>query len=96
MTPDEVAAAVWSYNLGATTAGDRLATIAKTAGTAATLLALLGSGATAGALLVDYSGLETGTAAQHLLVDVDQTEPVNGGGGGKFSTAARTQPVHAR
>jgi hypothetical protein len=70
--------------------------LAGTAGTAATLLALLGSGATAGAMLVEYSGLETGTAAQHLLVDVDQTEQVEGVGGGvRFVPSARTQPVHA-
>jgi hypothetical protein len=69
MTPDEVAAAVWAYNLGTETAGSRLASIAKTAGTAATLLALIGSGATAGAMLVNYSSLASGTAAQHLLVD---------------------------
>ncbi|OGT06109.1 MAG: hypothetical protein A2143_09280 [Gallionellales bacterium RBG_16_57_15] len=36
---------------------------------------MIGSGATAGAALVDYSGLTTGTAAEHLLVDVTTETP---------------------
>lgn len=33
------------------------------------MLLAIGSGATAGAALVDYSGLVTGTAAEHLMVE---------------------------
>lgn len=51
------------------TAAERLAALAGTAATAATLLALIGSGATADAMLVNYSGLASGTAAEHLLTD---------------------------
>jgi len=50
------------------TAGQRLNALAGS-GTAGVLLLLIGSGATAGAALVNYSGLPTGTAAQHLLTD---------------------------
>jgi hypothetical protein len=50
------------------TAGQRLSALAGS-GTAGVLLLLIGSGATAGAALVNYSGLPSGTAAQHLLVD---------------------------
>lgn len=57
------------------TAGERLAQLAKTSGTAGALLLLIGSGATAGAALVDYSKLQTATAAQHLLVDHAVVQP---------------------
>lgn len=57
------------------TAGERLAQLAKTSGTAGALLLLIGSGATAGAALVDYSKLQTATAAQHLLVDHAIVQP---------------------
>ena len=46
------------------------------------LLALAGVGGTAAAL-VDYSGLPTGTAAQHLLVDRAATTQRTSGGGGR-------------
>lgn len=52
-----------------TTAGERLATLAGTTGTAATLLLLIGTGVTAGDALVDYSMLTTSTAAEHLMTD---------------------------
>jgi hypothetical protein len=63
------------------TAAERLAALAGTAGTAATLLAMIGSGATAGAMLVNYSSLATGTATAHLLTDRVIDEPVPGFGG---------------
>lgn len=54
-----------------TIAADRLKALSGLAGvSAAAMLLAIGSGATAGACLVDYSGLATGTAAQHLLADV--------------------------
>ena len=51
------------------TAGERLRLLAGAGGAAGVLLLAIGSGATAGAALVDYSQLPTGTAEQHLLVD---------------------------
>lgn len=50
-------------------AGERLVALAGNSGTAATLLSLIGSGATTGAALAKYSGLPIGTAAEHLLFD---------------------------
>lgn len=61
------------------TAGERLAFLAKTTGTAGALLLLIGSGATAGAALVDYSQLPSGTAAAHLLTDMASAQVVSGG-----------------
>lgn len=49
------------------TAGEQLASLAGTTGAAAALLLAIGAGATTGAALVDYSGLSSATAAQHLL-----------------------------
>lgn len=61
------------------TAGERLVLLAGTGGVAATLLLAIGSGATSGAALVNYSQLASGTAAEHLLVDhvaeVDVSRP---------------------
>lgn len=52
------------------TTGERLTQLSGLSGvTAAVMLLAIGSGATTGAALVNYSGLPTGTAAQHLLVD---------------------------
>lgn len=69
------------------TAGERLAQLAGQGGTAASLLALLGVGATTGALLASYSGLTTGTAADHLLVDrVSESS-----GGGWYAVAPRRE-----
>ena len=64
------------------TAGERLHQIAGISGTAAALLLVIGAGATTGAALVDYSGLATGTAAEHLLVERVDTTPQSGGGYG--------------
>lgn len=58
-----------------TTAAERLVALAGNTGTAASLLLLIGSGATAGAALVDYSGLTSATAAAHLLAEVAPPEP---------------------
>lgn len=64
------------------TAGERLRLLAGVAGTAGTLLLLIGNGANTGAALVDYSKLATGTAEQHLLVDVSTVVvPITYGGG---------------
>ena len=53
------------------TAGQRLQSLSGLAGvSAAVMLLSIGSGATAGAALVNYSSLATGTAAVHLLTDV--------------------------
>lgn len=52
-----------------TTAGERLRQLAGFSGTAAALLLAIGQGATASAALVDYSGLPTGSAAEHLLAE---------------------------
>lgn len=58
------------------TAGERLAQISGLSGvSAAAMLLAIGTGATAGALLVDYSGLESGTAAEHLLTDASIVVP---------------------
>lgn len=70
------------------TAGDRLRSLAGAAGTAGALLLLIGSGATAGAALVNYSRLPTGTAAQHLLTDVARQAT-----GGGFSRAGRRPQI---
>lgn len=51
------------------TAGERLRALAGQDGTAAALLARIGAGATTGAALVNYSGLLTGSAAEHLLAE---------------------------
>ena len=57
------------------TAGERLAALAGATGTAAALLLAIGTGATAGAALVDYSGLASATAAEHLLAGQAVVEP---------------------
>ena len=58
------------------TAGERLRQIAGVGGTAAALLLVIGTGVTAGAALVDYSGLPSGTAAVHLMTDVAPLPPI--------------------
>ena len=50
-------------------AAERLLQLAGATGTAAVLLLSIGAGATAGDALVEYSGLESATASEHLLVD---------------------------
>lgn len=62
------------------TAGERLRALAGVSGTAGTLLLRIGSGATASAILVDYSGLPTATAAVHLMTDVVITNEHHGKG----------------
>ena len=52
------------------TAAERLVALAGSTGTAAALLLLLASGATAGEALTAYSGLDGETAAVHLMTDV--------------------------
>ena len=61
------------------TAAERLLALSKTTGTAGALLLLIGSGVTAGAALLDYSGLESATAADHLLYEKVVEDSVSGG-----------------
>jgi hypothetical protein len=56
------------------TAAERLVALAGSTGTAAALLLLLASGATAGEALTAYSGLDGETAAVHLMTDVAAPE----------------------
>jgi hypothetical protein len=63
-----------------TTSGARLRALAGQDGPAGVLLLMIGSGATAGAALVAYSGLATGSAATHLLAD-RASSPAPGFGG---------------
>lgn len=81
MYATDIADAVWSRTIGATTAAERLVALAGTTGTAAALLLLIGTGPTAGDALVDYSGLSSGTAAEHILEEVQSTSDVSGGAG---------------
>ena len=62
-----------------TTAAERLLSLAGATGTAAALLLTIGAGATTGAALVDYSGLSSGTAAEHILVEHQADQPAGGG-----------------
>lgn len=76
------------------TAAERLAQLAGHGGTAAALLLVIGTGATAGVALVDYSQLLTGSAATHLLTDiaVPPAPTFSGGGGGgltRYTTPMR-------
>ena len=61
------------------TAAERLTALAGS-GAAGALLLAIGAGATAGAALVNYSGLSSATAAVHLLTDVVQTSSSSNGG----------------
>ena len=61
------------------TAAERLLSLSKTTGAAGALLLLIGSGATAGAALLDYSGLESATAADHLLYEKVAEDSTSGG-----------------
>jgi hypothetical protein len=75
------------------TAGERLRQLAGFSGSAAALLLSLGTGATAGELLRSHSGLVTGTASEHILVEVNvpvvvpENKPplLTGGRGGAVS-----------
>lgn len=80
-----------------TTAAARLVSLAGTTGTAATLLLLIGSGATAGAALVNYSGLPSATAATHLLTDHAVVEDTDQGGSAVgFSSWQDPRPAKRR
>jgi hypothetical protein len=68
-------------NISSNTYGARLRQLAGTIGTAAALLGMIGQGATAGEMLVDYSGLPTGTASEHILTDRVAEEDHHGGYG---------------
>jgi len=58
------------------TAADRLKLLSGLAGvSAAAMLLAIGSGVTTGEALVNYSQLETGTAAEHLLADPAVVNP---------------------
>ena len=59
-----------------TTAAERLVALAGHGGTAGALLLEIGAGSTTGAALVAYSGLVSGSAAQHLLTDVSAPDQV--------------------
>jgi len=76
------------------TAGERLHQLAGISGTAAALLLAIGAGATTGAALVDYSGLATGTAAEHLLAEhapvVVVAQPGYRGGGLRRNAAPQS------
>ena len=61
------------------TAAERLLSLSKTTGAAGALLLLIGSGATAEAALLDYSGLESATAADHLLYEKVAEDSTSGG-----------------
>jgi hypothetical protein len=78
------------------TAGARLRQLAGTDGAAGALLLMIGSGATAGAALVDYSGLPIGSAAEHLMVD--RAQPWQGGtfGFGYDRRVRRNRPRRKR
>jgi hypothetical protein len=70
------------------TASERLIDLAGFSGaTAGALLLAIGMGATAGAALVNYSGLPTGTAAEHLLADQIVIQEVRYQGGPDSSDA---------
>jgi hypothetical protein len=79
-----------------TTAGARLRALAGQDGPAGVLLLMIGSGATAGAALVNYSGLATGSAADHLMVDKAQPWQSGTFGFGYERLARRRRPRHKR
>jgi hypothetical protein len=78
-----------------TTAGERLRQLAGTDRAAGALLLMIGSGATAGAALVDYSGLSIGSAAEHLMTD--KAQPWQGGTFGLgYDSVRRQRPRRKR
>jgi hypothetical protein len=79
-----------------TTAGARLRQLAGTDGAAGALLLMIGSGATAGAALVAYSGLTTGSAAAHLLAERAVSPAPTLGGFGLYSEPTRRLRVRIR
>lgn len=59
------------------TFGERLAQLSGKSGVSvAVMLAAIGTGATFGSVLVNYSGLPTGTVSEHLLVNRAVTAPI--------------------
>jgi hypothetical protein len=72
-----------------TTAGARLRALAGQDGPAGALLLMIGSGATAGAALVAYSGLSTGAAAVHLLAERAESPAPTLGGFGQYVEPTR-------
>lgn len=65
-------------------AGDRLVALAGREGTAGELLLAIGRGTSAAAALVAYSGLPTGSAAQHLMAQRAAGAPGAWGRGGSW------------
>ena len=77
-----------------TTVGARLVQLAGRPGTAAALLRLIGTAETAGAALVNYSGLASGTMIDHLVVNRHAAvppAPTFGGGAGSRHRTLRTR-----
>ena len=74
------------------TAAERLLQLAGSSGVAAALLLSIGSGATAGDALNDYSSIESGTAAEHLLSE--RVAPMASLGG--FSPVKQKKPKPAQ
>lgn len=69
------------------TTGEKLIALAGATGSAAALLMMIGSGATTGAALDDYSVITTGTAMEHLM---------DSGGGSGVDPAAIHWIINAR
>jgi hypothetical protein len=72
------------------TAAERLLYLAGTDGSAGSLLMMLASGSTSGEILVNYSGIESTTASDHLLYE--RVASVVGGGGYTYPLDARRSP----
>lgn len=82
-----------------TTAAERLLHLAGHGGTAAALLLAIGTGATTGAALTNYSGLPVGTAAAHLLMDKTAVPPAptfGSGGGASYGRSPSVRQVIRR
>jgi hypothetical protein len=78
-----------------TTAGERLRQLAGRSGSAGALLLMIGGGATAGSALAAYSGLLTGKAADHLMMDRAQPWP-GGTFGFDYDSVRRNRPRRKR
>lgn len=76
-----------------TTAAERLLHLAGHGGTAAALLLAIGTGATTGAALANYSQLPAGTAAAHLLMEKTAVPPAPTFGSGGGASYGRSSPV---
>ena len=76
------------------TAADRLKQLSKLAGvSAAVMLLTIGTGATAGEALVNYSGLSTGTATEHILGEMQQGGEGISSNGGLTSWDGKKYPL---